>query len=288
VPTVRRVPGQVPPTPNRPTNTTLRANSGPTLAAPPTGAIAKLGRSPPTVPIATHLVPPTPTALRGPGPAPEKSAFLAPFESFYDALADAKELKAWLHENAQRAAQLAAALERQQAQLDETVAAAVERALAPVRDDVRRLRERVAELEAGARAHPLRSAHSGGSPADAYGAPPRPHLGHYPSSPALASAGTASPAPYDARRQPTSAMRTTTDASRQLVPLTTLTHGAARDRHDAGYHEPSHLPALSRGHSAYSTDDRGRDRSRSRSPPRRAQTSRSPGHSSQPHSRSPG
>ena len=71
------------------------------------------GRSPPTasVPISSALVPPTPASLHHPGYTGEKSAFLAPFEMFYDALSDSKHLKAWLGEQLQKSSTLIASLQ---------------------------------------------------------------------------------------------------------------------------------------------------------------------------------
>jgi hypothetical protein len=109
------------------------------------------GRSPP-VPIATSLVPPTPTVLRQPAHATEKGAFLAPFETFYDSLTDARELKQWLHEQVQRAQQLGSALQSQQDRIEDVVAAAVDRAMAGQREEVHRLQTRVADLEHALRA----------------------------------------------------------------------------------------------------------------------------------------
>ncbi|KAJ3875726.1 hypothetical protein F5051DRAFT_461917 [Lentinula edodes] len=72
-------------------------------------------RSPPnaSVPISSTLVPSTPSALHNP-------AFLAPFESFYDALNDSKQLKTWLSEQLQRSKVLIQNLTQQQDKLHET------------------------------------------------------------------------------------------------------------------------------------------------------------------------
>jgi hypothetical protein len=302
-PTVRRVPGQVPPTPNRPSM--LHSSSA---TAPAMNAVRGVATT--NVAIASSLIPPTPTALRAPGYSAERTAFLAPFETFYDALSDAKELKTWLFDNVQRASTLTASLERQQERMDETVRSAVERAVAPVHDEVRRLRERISDLESSQRTSrnslearpPIRAVQSSGSPAEVY---VRPVLARHPSSPALAS-GTESPAPYDARRQPTSAARFeprgSTELSRQLVPLSALTHGSTsahssrererprgssyRDSPSTTQYHGHDVVSLSRRQSGYSVDDHGRDRSRSRSPPPRRPESQSPGHG-RPHDRSP-
>lgn len=164
--TQRITASRVPPTPTR-----LSISRGPLTAGPSTGmgmgmgtgmglgavshpnlsvtSISGTGRSPPTasVPIATTLVPPTPSALAHPHYASEKSAFLAPFEMFYDALADSKTLKTWLGEQLQKSHALTVALQRQQEHLDELVAAAVERRVAPLQDEIHGLHRRVEELE---------------------------------------------------------------------------------------------------------------------------------------------
>ncbi|EIW59054.1 uncharacterized protein TRAVEDRAFT_58059 [Trametes versicolor FP-101664 SS1] len=150
--TQRMTASRVPPTPTRlsmarhpPTASILT----PTVGSISTTAAAAAARSPPTatVPIATTLVPPTPAALHAPGYAGEKAAFLAPFEMFYDALADARTLKGWLGEQLQKSQALATQLQRQQEHLDEVVAAAVERHMTPVRNEMFGLQRRVDELE---------------------------------------------------------------------------------------------------------------------------------------------
>ncbi|KAI0366597.1 hypothetical protein BV20DRAFT_632511 [Pilatotrama ljubarskyi] len=150
--TQRMTASRVPPTPTRLSMARHAPAAGASSILTPTvgsisGAVA--GRSPPTasVPIATTLVPQTPAALHAPGYAGEKAAFLAPFEMFYDALADSKTLKGWLGEQLQKSQALAERLQRQQEHLDELVAAAVERRMAPVREEVYGLQRRVEELE---------------------------------------------------------------------------------------------------------------------------------------------
>ncbi|KAI5896663.1 uncharacterized protein SCHCODRAFT_02492759 [Schizophyllum commune H4-8] len=138
------VTGQVPPTPTR-----FSVNRGP---APPaitvTQPISNLRKSPPTpsVPISTGLVPPTPTTLRHP-PAQDKAAFLAPFELFYEALNDSRQLKGWLAEQLQRSQALAHNLSAQQKELAETVDALVEKRTAGMRAEIAGLQRRVEELE---------------------------------------------------------------------------------------------------------------------------------------------
>ncbi|KAJ7857727.1 hypothetical protein B0H14DRAFT_2507370 [Mycena olivaceomarginata] len=144
--TARRVPGLVPPTPTRLSmQRNSSANAAPTLAHPAPGA----ARSPPaaSVAIASTLVPPTPMSLHHPGYSGDKSAFLAPFEVFYDALNDSKQLKNWLGEQLQRSNTLIQNLTQQQEKLNETVEGMVERKLAPMRAEISGLYRRVDELE---------------------------------------------------------------------------------------------------------------------------------------------
>ena len=128
----RRIPGNVPPTPTR---LTLRSNlaassSTSSLAAPPH----------PSVPISTMLVPQTPAVLNRADSASQRGAFLAPFEAFYDALKDAKELKTWLAEQLAKSQAL-------QTGFEAAVDAAVERRVGGLREEVARLQRRVEELE---------------------------------------------------------------------------------------------------------------------------------------------
>ncbi|EPS98420.1 hypothetical protein FOMPIDRAFT_1037486 [Fomitopsis schrenkii] len=141
-PVHRHAASRVPPTPTR---LTVARNPGPSNLGP---GVAP-GRSPPnaSVPIASSLVPPTPATLHHPNYSNEKSAFLAPFELFYDALADSKQLKNWLAEQLQKSQALAASLQRQQEQLDELVEAAVEKRVGGMREDMYTLQQRVEELE---------------------------------------------------------------------------------------------------------------------------------------------
>ncbi|KAF8208843.1 hypothetical protein K438DRAFT_1961398 [Mycena galopus ATCC 62051] len=146
--TARRVPGHVPPTPTR--LSMQRNNSAttvPSLAHPAPGPVG--ARSPPaaSVAIASTLVPPTPMSLHHPGYSGDKSAFLAPFEVFYDALNDSKQLKNWLGEQLQRSNTLIQNLTQQQEKLNETVESMVERKLAPMRAEITGLYRRVDELE---------------------------------------------------------------------------------------------------------------------------------------------
>jgi hypothetical protein len=109
------------------------------------------------VPISSTLVPPTPASLHHPGYTGERSAFLAPFEAFYDALNDSKQLKGWLGEQLHKSNALIAALQRQQEQMEETVHQLVDRKVAAMRVEVYDLKMRVDELE-----NQLRSARTQG------------------------------------------------------------------------------------------------------------------------------
>jgi len=122
----RRPMGNVPPTPTR------LAMQPPATRSPPA----------PSVPIASTLVPPTPTHPTG-----DKAAFLAPFELFYEALHDSKQLKAWLADQVQKSQQLMQSLQQQQDRLSETVDALVEKRTAEMRSEMGALWQRVRQLE---------------------------------------------------------------------------------------------------------------------------------------------
>ncbi|TFL01869.1 hypothetical protein BDV98DRAFT_582806 [Pterulicium gracile] len=134
----------------------------------------QVNRSPPSfsVPIASSLVPPTPSFLQvssshhhtvnsataggastaqvtgaGAGSAADKAAFLAPFETFYDALADARQLKSWLADQLQRSNALSQSLARQQERMDEVVETLVDRRMGNMKNEVKELQGRVEELE---------------------------------------------------------------------------------------------------------------------------------------------
>ncbi|KAL6308426.1 hypothetical protein BKA93DRAFT_822597 [Sparassis latifolia] len=157
----RQTVGRVPPTPTR--LSISRSAQAPGHVAQPSGSI--LSRRSPlsaSVPIATSLVPPTPSALHRPGYSGEKSAFLAPFETFYDALADSKQLKNWLGEQLQKSQNLTASLQRQQDQLDEMVNKAVEKKALAMREEIYGLHRRVEDLELAL--HVARGGHSVHSP----------------------------------------------------------------------------------------------------------------------------
>lgn len=143
---VRRVMAQVPPTPTR-LALLHNAPAASHLTVPSIPGIS--GRSPPaaSVPISSALVPPTPASLHHPGYSGDKSAFLAPFEVFYDALNDSKQLKNWLSDQLQRSNTLMQNLAQQQEKMDEVVRGLVEREMVSVRAEVTCLHRRVEELE---------------------------------------------------------------------------------------------------------------------------------------------
>ena len=138
---VRRITGNVPPTPTR---LSMQHNSS-TVSSVAPGSL----RSPiaPSVPIASTLVPPTPTSFHRPGYSGEKSAFLAPFEVFYDALNDSKQLKTWLGEQLQKSHSLLQSLSQQQDRINDTVDNLVEKRMAGMKSEMAVLRRRVEELE---------------------------------------------------------------------------------------------------------------------------------------------
>ncbi|KAI0252166.1 hypothetical protein BJV78DRAFT_1153922 [Lactifluus subvellereus] len=128
---IRRIPGNVPPTPTR---LTLRSS----LAAS-SSASTHTAPLPASVPISTILVPQTPAVLSRVDSASQRSAFLAPFEALYDALRDVKESKTWMAEQLAKVQAL-------QTGFDAAVDAAVERRLGGLREEITRLQRRVEEL----------------------------------------------------------------------------------------------------------------------------------------------
>jgi len=86
------------------------------------------------------LVPQTPAVLNRTDSASQRNAFLAPFEAFYDALKDAKELKTWLREQLAKSQAL-------QSGFEAAVDSAVERRVGGLREEVTRLQRRIEELE---------------------------------------------------------------------------------------------------------------------------------------------
>jgi hypothetical protein len=148
----RRMGGKVPPTPTR-----LAAGA---QNIRPISSIAQqhhhqphhpqLGRSPPgpSIPIASTLVPPTPSSLQHPGYTGDKTAFLAPFEVFYDALNDSKKLKGWLGDQLARSNTLLS----QQENMAEHIESIVEKKMGGFRKEIAGLNRRVEELEEALRA----------------------------------------------------------------------------------------------------------------------------------------
>ncbi|KAJ7600985.1 hypothetical protein C8J56DRAFT_911785 [Mycena floridula] len=141
-PTRRIIGGTVPPTPTR-----LASMRNSNQISQPIPGIAN--RSPPTasVAISSMLVPPTPNSLQHPGYSGDKSAFLAPFEVFYDALNDSKQLKNWLGEQLQRSNALMQSLTQQQEKLHEIVDGLVEKKVSGMRHEMLGLHRRIEELE---------------------------------------------------------------------------------------------------------------------------------------------
>ena len=148
--TVPRVTSSVvPPTPTR--------LGGPRTAIPNLGPTNPPSRHSPNhqVPISSNLIPQTPSSLKF--NSSEKNAFLAPFEKFYDSLADSKQLKDWLSQQLQKSNMLVNALQKSD-KLEEVVEAMVEKRVAPMREEMYGLHRRVEELE-----HALRISSSQGS-----------------------------------------------------------------------------------------------------------------------------
>lgn len=138
----RAIGGNVPPTPTR--LATMRNSN---QVSHPILPIS--GRSPPTasVAISSVLVPPTPHSLHHPGYSGDKSAFLAPFEIFYDALNDSKQLKSWLGEQLQRSNALLQNLTQQQDRVNDLVENLVEKKVAGMKHEMAGLYRRIEELE---------------------------------------------------------------------------------------------------------------------------------------------
>lgn len=139
--TTRRVATNVPPTPTR---FGLQHTIGPSVSAPKTATT----RSPPAIPIANSLVPPTPRALQHPGYSGDKSAFLAPFEVFYDALNDSKQMKNWLSEQLQKSNALLQSLQK----VDAVVEDLVEKRTRSMQEEMQGMRQRMDSLEEALRA----------------------------------------------------------------------------------------------------------------------------------------
>ena len=175
--TRRAIPGQVPPTP-----TTMRMQTGttetasvrlsqptnPSLAVPGNGFHLQMPATPATAfhssrPQGSSAAPANATAIPAIAfgrSAAEKQAFLAPFEQFYDALADARVLKGWFGEQLNRVGKVVRDVETEKVEVvklkeellsadvvRKAVADAVVEATGGWKDELLRLRARVAELE---------------------------------------------------------------------------------------------------------------------------------------------
>ncbi|KIY67112.1 hypothetical protein CYLTODRAFT_454736 [Cylindrobasidium torrendii FP15055 ss-10] len=137
--------GVVPPTPTR---LTLRGPPTSGLAAIPGISQSGTGRSPPaSVAIASTLVPPTPSMLSHPGYSGDKAGFLAPFETFYDALSDSKQLKAWLGDQLGKSQALMQSLNQKHEQLQELIDTAVDRRVGAMRAEMGGMQRRIEHLE---------------------------------------------------------------------------------------------------------------------------------------------
>lgn len=142
--TTRRTASNVPPTPTR-----FALRDAATSSINSTGRTGTTSLSPPnvSVPIANSLVPHTPNALHHVGCPGDKSAFLAPFEMFYDALNGSKQLKGWLADQLQKSSALMQSLKQQQEKMDSTVEDLVEKRTRAMREEMAALRQRVESLE---------------------------------------------------------------------------------------------------------------------------------------------
>ncbi|KIK95311.1 hypothetical protein PAXRUDRAFT_827149 [Paxillus rubicundulus Ve08.2h10] len=137
----RRVASNVPPTPTR---FSIQNTAGPSISS-----TARTAHSPPnaSVPIASSLVPPTPSVLHHPGFTGDKSAFLAPFEAFYHVLNDSRQLKTWLSDQLQQSNALAQSLKQQEEKVAEIVEDLVGKRTQVMREEITMLRQRMESLE---------------------------------------------------------------------------------------------------------------------------------------------
>ncbi|KAI5986785.1 hypothetical protein EDC04DRAFT_1520859 [Pisolithus marmoratus] len=142
--TTRRTVSNVPPTPTR-----FALRDAASSSVNSTGRTGTTSLSPPnvSVPIASSLAPHTPNVLHHPGCSGDKSAFLAPFEMFYDALNGSKQLKGWLTDQLQKSSALMLSLKQQQENMDTMVEDLVEKRTRPLREEIAALRQRVESLE---------------------------------------------------------------------------------------------------------------------------------------------
>ena len=145
--TTRRTAVNVPPTPTR---FALRDTASSSLGSTARTGAPSLSPPNPSVPIASSLVPPTPSALHHPGYSGDKSAYLAPFEAFYDALNGSKQLKTWLADQLQKSTALIQSLKQQQEKMDAVVEDLVEKRTRAMREEIATLRRRVESLEESA------------------------------------------------------------------------------------------------------------------------------------------
>ncbi|KAG6336753.1 hypothetical protein ID866_2322 [Astraeus odoratus] len=142
--TTRRTAGNVPPTPTR---FALRDAASTSINSTTRTGTASLSPPNPSVPIASSLVPLTPSNLHHPGNSGDKSAFLAPFEMFYDALNGSRQLKALLADQARKSDALLQSLKQQQEKLDSIVEDLVEKRTRAMREEIAVLRQRMESLE---------------------------------------------------------------------------------------------------------------------------------------------
>ncbi|PPQ89657.1 hypothetical protein CVT25_013844 [Psilocybe cyanescens] len=145
---LRRVAGNVPPTPTRLSLQQQHSN--------PSSLVQNRSPPAPSVPISSTLVPPTPTSLHRPGYQGDKAAFLAPFEFFYEALNDSKQLKSWLSEQLQKSNSLMQSLAQQQDRINDTVDSLVEKRVSGIKSEMAALRRRVEDLEVALRSSSTR------------------------------------------------------------------------------------------------------------------------------------
>jgi len=145
--TTRRTAVNVPPTPTR---FALRDAANSSLGSCARTGAPSLSPPNPSVPIASSLVPPTPSVLHHPGYSGDKSAFLAPFEAFYEALNGSKQLKTRLADQLQKSNALMQSLKQQQEKMDAVVEDLVEKRTRAMREEIATLRRRIDSLEESA------------------------------------------------------------------------------------------------------------------------------------------
>ncbi|KAG1792891.1 uncharacterized protein HD556DRAFT_1443972 [Suillus plorans] len=210
--TTRRVATNVPPTPTR---FGLQHTIGPSVSAPKTATT----RSPPAIPIASSLVPPTPRALQHPGYSGDKSAFLAPFEVFYDALNDSKQMKNWLSEQLQKSNALLQSLQK----VDAVVEELVEKRTRSMQEEMQGMRQRLDLLEEALRAVRADSARNQSTSGGGVG---------YPQSKFQQNGTTSSGS------EPSSSYRFPTTGTEQRRRASPLSWGTDKDRDRAASRSP--------------------------------------------------